>query len=236
MTRKTRILVVDDERQIQRFLSPSLKMEGYEVVLASNAAEAMEMMGREHPDLVVLDLGLPDRDGKSVICDLRKRYPIPILVLSARDEESEKIAALDMGANDYILKPFSVGELLARVRAALRQQSGQEVERRFFQFDDLVIDVEHYLVKCDGREINLTPKEFELLHVLARHAGRVLTHGFILNAIWGPAHTNDTQYLRVFIGQLRQKIEKNPSEPSLILTQPGVGYRLAEAHGTDEVN
>lgn len=228
MTRKTRILVVDDERQIQRFLSPSLKMEGYDVVLASNAAEAMDMMVREHPDLVVLDLGLPDRDGKLVICDIRSRSSVPILVLSARDEESEKIAALDMGANDFIVKPFSVGELLARVRAALRLQSGQNVECRFFQFDDLIIDVEHYKVKRDDREINLTPKEFELLHVLARHAGRVLTHGFILNAIWGPAHMNDTQYLRVFIGQLRQKIERNPSEPVLILTQPGVGYRLAE--------
>ncbi|NDB69916.1 MAG: DNA-binding response regulator [Methylocystaceae bacterium] len=230
MIRKTRILVVDDERQIQRFLSPSLKMEGYDVVLAGNAAEAMEMMVRENPDLVVLDLGLPDRDGKSVISDIRSRSPVPILILSARDEESEKIAALDMGANDFIVKPFSVGELLARVRAALRLQSGQDQERRFFQFDDLTIDVEHYLVKRDGRDINLTPKEFELLHVLARHAGRVLTHGFLLNAIWGPAHTNDTQYLRVFIGQLRQKVEHNPSEPTLILTQPGVGYRLAEPH------
>ncbi len=228
MTRKTRILVVDDERQIHRILSPSLKKEGYDVVLASNAAEAMDMMGREHPDMVVLDLGLPDRDGKLVISDIRSRYPVPILVLSARDEESEKIAALDMGANDFIVKPFGVGELLARVRAALRQQHGQDPERRLFQFDDLVIDVEHYQVKRDGREINLTPKEFELLHVLARHAGRVLTHGFILNSIWGPAHMNDTQYLRVFIGQLRQKIEHNPSEPTLILTQPGVGYRLAE--------
>ena len=235
MSRKTRILVVDDERQIQRFLSPSLKMEGYDVSLAGNAAEAMEMLVREHPDLVVLDLGLPDRDGKLVICDIRNRYPIPILVLSARDEESEKIAALDMGANDFIVKPFSVGELLARVRAALRLQSGQEVDRRFFQFDDLVIDVEHYQVKRDDRLINLTPKEFELLHVLARHAGRVLTHGFLLNAIWGPAHTNDTQYLRVFIGQLRQKIEQNPSEPVLILTQPGVGYRLVEPRTIDEL-
>ena len=228
MTRKTRILVVDDERQIQRFLSPSLKRDGYDVVLASNAAEAMDMVVREHPDLVVLDLGLPDRDGKMVISDIRSRYPVPILVLSARDDESEKIAALDMGANDFIVKPFGVGELLARVRAALRLQHGQDPERRLFQFDDLVIDVEHYQVKRDGREINLTPKEFELLHVLARHAGRVLTHGFILNSIWGPAHMNDTQYLRVFIGQLRQKIERNPSEPTLILTQPGVGYRLAE--------
>ena len=139
-----------------------------------------------------------------------------------------------MGANDFIVKPFSVGELLARVRAALRLQQGQESERKRFEFDDLVIDVEHYQVKRDGREISLTPKEFELLHVLARHAGRVLTHGFLLNTIWGPAHTNDTQYLRVFIGQLRQKVERTPSEPMLILTQPGVGYRLVEPQSSDE--
>lgn len=228
MTRKPLILVVDDERQIQRFLSPSLKMEGYEVALASNAAEALESAVRDHPALVVLDLGLPDRDGKSVIAELRSKQTIPIIVLSARDDEAEKIAALDLGASDFIVKPFGIGEFLARLRAALRQQSGADPARRHFRFGDLELDVEHYHVRRQGIAINLTPKEFELLHLLARHAGRVLTHGFILNAIWGPAHMSDTQYLRVFIGQLRQKIELVPSEPRLILTQPGVGYRLVD--------
>jgi len=228
MTRKSLILVVDDERQIQRFLSPSLKMEGYEVALASNAAEALDSMAREHPALVVLDLGLPDRDGKSVIAELRKKHTIPIIVLSARDDEAEKIAALDLGANDFIVKPFAIGEFLARLRAALRQHHGADPARRQFRFGDMLLDVEHYQLKRQEQEISLTPKEFELLHLLARHAGRVLTHGFILNAIWGPAHMSDMQYLRVFIGQLRQKIELVPSEPRLILTQPGVGYRLVD--------
>ena len=228
MTRKSLILVVDDERQIQRFLSPSLKLEGYEVGLASNAAEAIHSVAHEIPDLVVLDLGLPDRDGKIVITELRKKYTIPIIVLSARDDEAEKIAALDLGANDFIVKPFAVGEFLARVRAALRQHQGSDPARRQFYFGDLLLDIEHYQLKRQNEEISLTPKEFELLHLLANHAGRVLSHGFILNSIWGPAHMSDTQYLRVFIGQLRQKIEIVPSEPRLILTQPGVGYRLVE--------
>lgn len=228
MTRKSLVLVVDDERQIQRFLSPSLKMEGYDVALASNAAEAMESVAKDHPALIVLDLGLPDRDGKSVIAEIRGKHNVPIIVLSARDDEAEKIAALDLGANDFIVKPFAVGEFLARLRAALRQHHGSDPAQRQFRFGDLLLDVEHYRLSRQDQDINLTPKEFELLHLLARHAGRVLTHTFILNAIWGPAHMSDTQYLRVFIGQLRQKIELVPSEPRLILTQPGVGYRLVE--------
>mgnify|MGYP006270756975 CR=1 FL=1 len=228
MTRKPLVLVVDDERQIQRFLSPSLKMEGYEVALASNAAEALEGVAKDHPALIVLDLGLPDRDGKSVIAELRSKHHVPIIVLSARDDEAEKIAALDLGANDFIVKPFAVGEFLARLRAALRQHNGSDPAQLQFRFGDLLLDIEHYRLSRGEDDINLTPKEFELLHLLARHAGRVLTHASILNSIWGPAHMSDTQYLRVFIGQLRQKIELVPSEPRLILTQPGVGYRLVE--------
>ena len=227
MTRKSLILVVDDERQIQRFLSPSLKMEGYEVALASNAAEALESVAREHPALVVLDLGLPDRDGKSVIAELRNKHTIPIIVLSIRSDDVDKIEALDRGANDYVTKPFSMGELLARMRAALRQGAGSGGEEAaVVTAGDISIDLSKRLITLGGTPVNLSRKEYDLLKILASHPGKVITHQQLLQEVWGPAYVEETQYLRVYIGQLRQKLERDPAAPKVLITEPGVGYRL----------
>jgi len=223
---KQRILVVDDEPQILRFLRPALTAAGYDVITASNAAEARHLAATQAPDVILLDLGLPDRDGKDVISDLRSWSQTPILVLSARDREAEKINALDLGANDYINKPFGVGELLARIRASLRHGGG-EPAKAILESGSLVLDCERHSVSRAGNALHLTPKEFEVLVLLMRNAGKVLTHRSILNTVWGPAHGEDVQYLRVFIGQLRQKIESNPAEPELILTEPGIGYRFS---------
>ena len=229
MIEHTVILVVDDEPQIQRFLKPSLTAAGYEVAQALSGAAAIRSAGVAAPQIVIVDLGLPDMDGKDVIRELRKWLEVPIIVLSARDREAEKIAALDAGADDYINKPFSIGELLARIRAALRRRSRSEELPQSMSVGGLTIDVAAHRVRRDGDIVHLTPKEFDLLVLLARHFGRVITHRQMLTAVWGPAHASDTQYLRVFIGQLRQKIEIDPADPKLILTEPGVGYRMAEA-------
>lgn len=228
MTGKPLILVVDDEPQIQRFLRHALDAAGYRVEAATDAASALRSHAVLKPDLMILDLGLPDLDGKAVVGDVRQRSDLPIIVLSAHDQEQEKIAALDLGANDFIAKPFGIGELLARIRVCLRGArpalSTEDVLRR----GDLVIDIPAHRVAAAGKPVKLTPREFDLLVLLSRHPGRVMTHRQILTQIWGPAHIEDTPYLRVFIGQLRQKLEANPSDPSLILTEPGVGYRLAD--------
>jgi two-component system KDP operon response regulator KdpE len=221
-----RILVVDDEPQIQRFLRPSLTAAGYEVVVATNGRDALKAAATASPDAVVLDLGLPDMDGKDVIRELRAWSKVPIIVLSARDREAEKVAALDLGADDYVNKPFGIGELMARLRAALRhaaQTAGQATKLRT---GGLIVDTLAHTVTREGEPVRLTPKEFDLLALLVRNAGRVVTHRQILTSVWGPAHSQDLQYLRVFIGQLRQKLEPNPDEPHLISTEPGVGYRL----------
>jgi two-component system KDP operon response regulator KdpE len=221
-----RILVVDDEPQIQRFLRPSLTAAGYEVVAAVNGRDALKAAATASPNAIVLDLGLPDMDGKDVIRELRAWSKVPIIVLSARDREAEKIAALDLGADDYVNKPFGIGELMARLRAALRhaaQGAGQATQHRA---GSVFIDTLAHTVTRDGEPVRLTPKEFDLLALLVRNAGRVVTHRQILTAVWGPAHTEDLQYLRVFIGQLRRKLEADPDEPRLISTEPGVGYRL----------
>ena len=222
-----RILIVDDDPQIVRFLRPSLTAAGYEVLVAVTGGEALKAAATLSPDAIVLDLGLPDMDGKDVIRELRSWSKTPILVLSARDRESEKIAALDLGANDYVNKPFGIGELTARLRAALRHAAGQAGEMTKLTAGGLEIDVLAHRVTRDGTPVKLTPKEFELLAVLVRSAGRVLTHRQILTAVWGPGHTEDLQYLRVFIAQLRQKLELSPVAPQLIVTEPGIGYRLS---------
>ena len=225
MTQGFRILVVDDEPQIQRFLRHALEAAGYQVSLAEKGSAALKGMASESPDLVILDLGLPDFDGKTLVGQIRQTMDTPILILSARDDEDEKIAALDLGANDYVEKPFSIGELLARIRALLRPRKASATDDRSLRLGPLVIDPDAHRITRGEEVIKLTPTEFKLLEMLARHPGRVLTHRQILAKVWGAAHTEDVAYLRVFIGQLRQKIEDNPAEPVLIVTEPGVGYR-----------
>jgi two-component system, OmpR family, KDP operon response regulator KdpE len=229
MTTKTRVLVVDDEPAILRFLKPALAANDYEVATAGTAAEATKRIASEVPDIVVLDLGLPDRDGKDVIRDVRQWSEVPIVVLSARERESEKIEALDLGADDFINKPFGIGELMARLRTAMRHRLQRRAEVPVVKLGQIEIDNVRHRVTRAGQEIKLTPKEFELLSLLARHAGAVVTHKQVLTAIWGPAHTEDTQYLRVYVGHLRQKIEADPDDPRIIVTEPGIGYRVAES-------
>ena len=227
MTRRPQILVVDDEPQIQRFLKPALTAAGYDMIRAMDGAEALAAVRAHAPDVVVLDLGLPDLDGKEVITLLRRQSETPIIVLSARGEESEKIAALDRGADDYVAKPFGIGELLARIRVALRATvGGGEVQATVLACGPLTVDLAGHKATLAGEPVRLTPKEFDLLVALLRASGRVMTHKALLARVWGAGHTEDTQYLRVFIGQLRQKLEKDPASPTLILTEPGVGYRL----------
>ena len=228
MSSKTRVLVVDDETAILRFLKPALEASDYEMASAGTVAEAIKRVASESPDIVLLDLGLPDGDGKDVIKRAREWSDVPIIVLSARERETEKIEALDLGADDYINKPFNVGELLARMRTALRHRMQRKAEIPVLKVGGLEVDSIRHRATRAGDEIKLTPKEFELLSFLARHAGRVVTHKQILTAVWGPAHTEDTQYLRVYVGQLRQKVEEHADDPRIILTEPGIGYRIAE--------
>lgn len=218
--------MVDDEPQIVRFLKPGLNAGGFDVIVAETAAEAVKLAATQAPDIMVLDLGLPDKDGKDVIREIRAWSSIPIIVLSARDREIEKIESLDLGADDYINKPFGIGELMARIRAALRHQRETSHHATEFRSGTIKIDNLKHAVEKNGKPLHLTPKEFDLLFVLMKNADRVLTHRQILNEVWGPAHTQDVQYLRVFVGQLRQKIEDNYTDPLLILTEPGIGYRF----------
>ena len=222
---KPRILVIDDEPQIHRFLGPALDAAGYEHVRAETAAEGLREIARKAPDAVVLDLGLPDMDGKQALEKARAFYKGPILILSARDRETEKIDALDLGADDYVEKPFGVGELLARIRAALRHRLQTAGAEPIVVVEDLTIDLIKRLVTRAGVPIRLSPREYDLLAQLVQGSGKVVTHRHLLTAVWGPAHEQDVQYLRVFVGQLRQKIERDPAQPGLILTEPGVGYR-----------
>lgn len=224
---RPQILVIDDEPQIHRFLSPALDAAGYEPRRADSGREGLRGIALWSPDAVVLDLGLPDMDGKDVLSRAREFYSGPIIVLSARDREAEKIAALDLGADDYVEKPFGVGELLARIRAHLRQGSPRGEPAGPLTIDEVVIDLERRLISRADAAVRLTPKEYDVLAHLARHAGKVVGHRDLLTAVWGKAHADDTQYLRVVIGQLRQKLEADPAQPRLIATEPGVGYRLA---------
>jgi two-component system KDP operon response regulator KdpE len=225
---KMRVFVVDDEAAILRFLKPALEANGYEMMTAGTVAEALKRIAADVPDVVILDLGLPDGDGKDVIRRVREWSDVPIVVLSARDRETEKIEALDLGADDFVNKPFGVGELLARVRAALRHRMLSKDETPILKIGNLEIDRVRHRVSRSGEELQLTPKEFELLFFLAGHAGKVITHRQILTAVWGPAHTEDTQYLRVYVGHLRQKIEERADDPRIIVTEPGIGYRVVE--------
>lgn len=221
-----RVLIVDDEPQIRRFLRTSLSAHGYRVVEASCGREAIALTTTERPELLLLDLGLPDMDGLEVIRRLREWSTVPIIVISVRGQEAEKIAALDGGADDYVTKPFGMGELLARLRAALRHRLQAEVEEPLFRSGALSVDLLRRVVSVEGREVKLTPKEYDLLRTLVTHAGKVVTHQYLLREVWGPGSLYETHYLRVYIGQLRQKIEPDPAQPRYILTEPGVGYRL----------
>ena len=221
-----RVLVIDDEPQIHRFLAPALEAAGYEPDRADTALAGLTAIARRAPDAVLLDLGLPDLDGKEVLIRARAFYDGPIVILSARDMEIEKIEALDAGADDYVEKPFNVGELLARLRVAMRHHLTRKGAPAVIHAGDLTVDLVKRLVTRGGEPVKLSPREYDLLARLAEGGGRVLTHRQLLTAVWGPANADDVQYLRVFIGRLRQKVEADPASPRRITTESGVGYRF----------
>ncbi|HWX14900.1 MAG TPA: response regulator transcription factor [Methylocella sp.] len=222
-----RVLVVDDEPAILRFLHASLESQGYIVWTAADARTTLDMVCKRTADLVVLDLGLPDMDGLDVIRQIRNGgETLPIIILSSRENESAKVTALDLGADDYVTKPFGIDELLARIRTAQRHRLQQEGERPLFHAGDLSIDLVRRIVTVRGSEVKLSPREYEVLRLMAAHAGKVMTHRFMLREIWGG--DADVQYLRIYIRALRQKIEADPERPTHILTETGVGYRLRE--------
>lgn len=224
---RPRILVIDDEPQIHRFLEPALTAAGYDYARAGDGGSGLREIARKAPDAVVLDLGLPDLDGRDVLEKARGFYSGPIIILSARDRETEKIDALDAGADDYVEKPFGVGELLARLRVSLRHRLLRDAPHARLSVAGIDIDLEHRRVQRDGEAVKLSPREYDLLAQLASAPDKVLTHRQLLTAVWGAAHAQDVQYLRVFVGQLRQKLERDPGEPRLILTEAGVGYRFS---------
>jgi two-component system KDP operon response regulator KdpE len=224
------ILVVDDEPQIHRFLAPALAASGYLTLRAERGDEALRLAAARAPEAILLDLGLPDMDGHEVLARLRGFTDVPVIILSARDRESEKIAALDAGADDYVEKPFALGELLARIRTSLRHRLRQDNAEKPLILDTLVIDPVTHRVTIDGTPVPLTRREHALLLLLARNRGRVLTHRQILTAIWGHAHTEDVAYLRVYIGQLRRKL--GPQLATIITTEPGIGYRLRDGESS----
>jgi two-component system, OmpR family, KDP operon response regulator KdpE len=226
MSSQPTILIVDDEPPIRRFLRTSLAAQDYRVVEADTGVAALARLAEERPDLIVLDLGLPDIDGIELIRRIRQSVETPIVVLSVRDDEKGKVQALDLGADDYVTKPFGTEELLARVRAALRHRLAEQGERPTFKLKDLEVDLVRRIVTRRAARIHLTPKEYDLLRLLIAHAGKVLTHKHLLREIWGPAHVDDSDYLRSYVRMLRSKIEDDPTRPQLILTEPGVGYRL----------
>jgi len=224
------VLVVDDELSIRRFLRAALDGSGYRVVEAVSGAEALREAAARPPDLVLLDLGLPDLDGVEVTRRLREWTTVPVLVLSARGQERDKIAALDAGADDYVTKPFAIGELMARMRAALRRRARVEggEEESVVTVGPLALDLARRRVTLAEREVKLTPIQYKLLAALARHRGRVITHEQLLREVWGPGHGHQHHYVRVHMAELRRKLEPEPSRPRLLLTEPGVGYRLRD--------
>lgn len=224
--KQTRVLVVDDEPQIRRALRAGLHANGFEVELAADGEAALDLMALNPAEIMILDLGLPGIDGIEVIQQLREWSTAPIIVVSVRDNEREKVRALDAGADDYLTKPFGMDELLARVRVGLRHAAGKEIEEPLLEYGDLRIDLARRVVSLASKEIHLTPTEYDLLRELAMNAGRVLTHQMLLSRVWGPASAESVGYLRVYVNQLRQKIELNPGRPHYILTEPGVGYRF----------
>ena len=221
------ILVIDDEKQIRRLLEITLTANGHKVILSVNGRDGLVDAVTHNPSLILLDLGLPDTDGQEILKKLREWYQKPVIILSVRDSEEEIIRALDNGANDYITKPFRTGELLARIRAALR--SGNDIyDNSELTFGSLTIDIPGRIVRKNNEMLKLTATEFSLLLMLAKNSGRVLTHQYILKEIWGYGYIEQTQYLRVFVAQLRKKIEDNPSKPKLLITESGIGYRFGE--------
>ena len=230
-----RVLVIDDEMQIRRFLDIGLRAEGYQVLQAANAAEGLALAATQSPDLIILDLGLPDREGHEVLAELRQWSAVPVLMLSVRSAESEKVRALDNGANDYVTKPFGMQELMARLRALLRHHpaSGPADVPPLYNDGHLVIDLVRREVSLDGNEVALTRKEYAVLALLLRHAGRVVSQQQLLREVWGAAHVQDTHYLRIVLGRLRQKLGDAPAAPRWLKTEPGVGYRFLEGSGDE---
>jgi two-component system KDP operon response regulator KdpE len=228
MSHAATIIIIEDEVQIRRFLRTTLISEGYQVIEAETGKQALTEAATRKPDLFVLDLGLPDMDGVEVVRELRAWSSVPIVILSARSQESDKISALDAGADDYLVKPFGVGELLARIRVALRHvYSAASDEEGVFSVGELKVDMIHRKVAVKGREVHLTPIEYRLLTVLIKHAGKVLTHQLLLREVWGPNYVERAHYLRIYMGTLRHKLEQDPARPRFLLTEVGVGYRLA---------
>jgi len=221
------ILIVEDEAQIRKFLHISLEAHGYAVHEARLGEDGLELCASVHPSLVILDLGLPDMDGHQFIKRLREWSEVPIIVLSVRASETEKVASLDLGANDYVTKPFSISELMARIRVLLRSGEKPDFTQSVFESGGLRVDLRQREVAVDGRQVNLSKKEYELLRMLISFPGRVLTHQQILSEVWGPGRQNETHYLRVLVGQLRNKLGDDPARPRYIVTVQGVGYRLA---------
>lgn len=232
MNMKTSIVIIEDEKNICSFMATTLAAQGYKVTTAQTAAAGLSMITASCPDLILLDLGLPDRDGIDVIKDIRAWASIPIIVISARTREQEKVLALDTGADDYITKPFGPSELLARIRTALRHSNRLNTDtllnQRPYQADGLVIDFEKYLITLDGKEIHLTQVEFKIVTLLAQNSGRVITYDSIISSVWGPYADDNNRILRVNMANIRRKIEKNPAEPHYIFTEIGIGYRMLE--------
>jgi two-component system KDP operon response regulator KdpE len=221
------VVLIEDEPEIRRFLRPILEAQGYRLFAASTGGDGLVEAASRQPDIVILDLGLPDIDGLEVIRRLREWSSVPIVVLSARGQERDKVAALDAGADDYVEKPFASGELLARIRVALRRAARRDTGEPTFTVGDLTVDLAKRRVSVGGQEVHLTPIEYRLLGALVHHPGRVLTHRQLLRDVWGPTHVEQPHYLRVFMAQLRRKLESDPARPRYLLTEQGVGYRLA---------
>lgn len=220
-----KVLIIDDEIEIRRLLKVGLAAHGFDSVEAATAKEGIYEAVTARPDVIILDMGLPDQSGLEVLKQIREWSRVPVIVLSVRGQERDKVGALDVGADDYLTKPFSISELMARIRVALRHQANQKDEP-IIQIDDLHIDLSRRLVKIGATEIHLTPIEYDLLKILASNAGKVITHYQLINSVWGTEGEDRSQYLRIYISQLRKKIETDPSQPNLVLTEPGVGYRL----------
>ncbi len=234
MTRPYRVLVVDDEPQIRRVLRLALSSQGFDLRVAADGESALDTLRDWPADLLITDLSMPGMDGLDLCRRVRETHTIPIIVLSVKGEERTKVAALDAGADDYVTKPFGMDELLARVRAIFRRAPSESADASRLQAGDFTIDIAAHTVVVAGREVHLTPKQFELLVYFARHPGKVLTHRGLLGAVWGPEHTEQTEYLRVFVGQLRKKIEPDPAEPTYLRTEPWVGYRFDPGPGESE--
>lgn len=227
-TTQPKILVIEDDPQIRKFLTITLTSHDYAVIPAEAGGEGIRLATSVKPDAVLLDLGLPDMDGTEVISSIREWSKMPIIVLSVRNQEEEKVKAFDLGANDYVTKPFGTAELLARIRVALRDAIVAQVEETEITIGDLQIDLMKRIVSLRGERIKLSPKEFNLLKVLAMNAGKLLTHKYLMQQVWGEAYSDDNQYLRIYIAQLRQKLEKDPGRDQFIINEPGIGYRLEE--------